>query len=441
MEMKSAAGRIFQLLAVTLVLFTASSVTLRAQVTLTATTSPATAQPGVTTVNLTGSNFPTGTILPGQVTVSLQPQTAGPAMTATTKTVTTIIGSTRRISFTFTGPSVANPTAYLVSISGTTSQNASFSSSNTSTLMVSPPASFTLGTNSGQQGKPYSITINGQGTYFTQGSTVATFGPGISVGGGPVGGAGPISVTNATFATASITIDPAAVPQSQDVTVQTGVQVTTLAAGFTVTPGTPVITQVNPNTGLQGQTPFPVTITGNFTHFSGSSVVTFSGTGVTAGAPTAATATSVTVTVTVAGNAPLGAQGVQVVTGGETVSLASAFTVTNGTPVLTLVNPNTGQQGQQSESVNLTGQFTHWVQGTSTASFGAGITVATLTVNSATTRHGGAEHRPGSGQRRAQRDGDDGRGSGHADQRLHRDQRNAGADAGESKHRPAGTAE
>ena len=60
-------------------------------------------------------------------------------------------------------------------------------------------------------------------------------------------------------------------------------------------------------------------------------------------------------------------------------------TVTNGTPVLTTVNPNTGQQGQTNESVNLTGQFTHWVQGSSTASFGAGITVATLTVNSATT--------------------------------------------------------
>src|SRR5207253_7946126 len=43
------------------------------------------------------------------------------------------------------------------------------------------------------------------------------------------------------------------------------------------------------------------------------------------------------------------------------------------------------QQGQQNLNVNLTGQFTHFVQGTTTASFGAGITVATLTVNSATT--------------------------------------------------------
>src|SRR5207244_11153244 len=60
------------------------------------------------------------------------------------------------------------------------------------------------------------------------------------------------------------------------------------------------------------------------------------------------------------------------------------LTVTAGTPVLTQVNPNTGQQGQQSESVAITGQYTHFAQGTTTASFGAGITVASLTVNSAT---------------------------------------------------------
>ena len=43
-----------------------------------------------------------------------------------------------------------------------------------------------------------------------------------------------------------------------------------------------------------------------------------------------------------------------------------------------------GSRGRPTESVNLTGQSTHWVQGTSVASFGAGITVASLTVNSAT---------------------------------------------------------
>jgi uncharacterized repeat protein (TIGR01451 family) len=53
-------------------------------------------------------------------------------------------------------------------------------------------------------------------------------------------------------------------------------------------------------------------------------------------------------------------------------------------PAITSVAPNTSQQGQQNLAVALAGTFTNWVQGTTTASFGAGITVSALTVNSAT---------------------------------------------------------
>ena len=38
-------------------------------------------------------------------------------------------------------------------------------------------------------------------------------------------------------------------------------------------------------------------------------------------------------------------------TGAEVVTLTNGFTVTAATPVLTTVNPNTGQQGQTGESV------------------------------------------------------------------------------------------
>src|SRR5204862_543767 len=92
-----------------------------------------------------------------------------------------------------------------------------------------------------------------------------------------------------------------------------------------------------------------------------------------------------TATLDIAAAATAGARNVTVTTGAEVVTLTNGFTVGSGTPVLTTVNPNTGQQGQTNESVSLTGQFTHWVQGTSTASFGAGISVASLTVNSAAT--------------------------------------------------------
>jgi hypothetical protein len=53
-------------------------------------------------------------------------------------------------------------------------------------------------------------------------------------------------------------------------------------------------------------------------------------------------------------------------------------------PTLLQVTPNSGQQGQQNLTVTITGQNTHFSQGTTTANFGAGITVTSLTVNSAT---------------------------------------------------------
>src|SRR3954454_4695357 len=51
-----------------------------------------------------------------------------------------------------------------------------------------------------------------------------------------------------------------------------------------------------------------------------------------------------------------------------------------GAPAITL-NPTSGQVGQ-TLSVAINGQNTNFVQGTTTANFGAGVTVNTLTVNS-----------------------------------------------------------
>ncbi|HEX3748713.1 MAG TPA: choice-of-anchor X domain-containing protein [Bryobacteraceae bacterium] len=52
-------------------------------------------------------------------------------------------------------------------------------------------------------------------------------------------------------------------------------------------------------------------------------------------------------------------------------------------PKLLSVTPNSGRQGQQNLSVTIAGQDTHFSQGTSAASFGPGVTVSSLTVNSA----------------------------------------------------------
>jgi hypothetical protein len=120
-------------------------------------------------------------------------------------------------------------------------------------LTINPPASISsLGSSSSAPGQSLTVTITGQYSNFFQGSTQATFGAGISVGGAAAGGAGPVTVVSATTATAQLVIDGAAVPGARDVIVRTGAEVATLPGGFTVA-GTPVISQVNPTRGSRGR--------------------------------------------------------------------------------------------------------------------------------------------------------------------------------------------
>ena len=101
-----------------------------------------------------------------------------------------------------------------------------------------------------------------------------------------------------------------------------------------------------------------MTVTGDFTHFTNASVVTFGNTAVTAGVPTAATATSLTVPVSITAAATLGATSVTVTSGIEVVTLNNGFSV--GIPVITQLNPNTGVQGQSAAPITVTGSFTHF---------------------------------------------------------------------------------
>jgi hypothetical protein len=91
---------------------------------------------------------------------------------------------------------------------------------------------------SGQQGATnLSVAIVGQYTHFVQGTSNAAFGAGITVNS--------LTVTDATHATASITIDQAATVGSSNVTVTTGTEVATLTNGFSVTAGPLAITNVS----------------------------------------------------------------------------------------------------------------------------------------------------------------------------------------------------
>ena len=220
------------------------------------------------------------------------------------------------------------------------------------------------------------VTITGQGSQFVQGTSQVSFGSDITVNN--------LTVASATSLTASISIPATATPGLHTLAVTTGTEIDSLANAFSVTGGTPVITQVNPNAGQQGQQNLSVAITGQFTNWVQGTTTASFGTGITVVSLTVTTPTSATAVINIAPTAIVGPYTVTLTTGGEIDTLTNGFTVAAGTPVITQVNPNTGQEGQRNLSVTITGQFTHFAQGTSQVSFGAGITVGSVTVVDAT---------------------------------------------------------
>ena len=97
-------------------------------------TAPGTTAPG-NNVTVTGAPFPSGAILPADVTVSVA-TSCGDAPVATTPAtaVTTIIGSTRRVKFTV--PAGLSSATYAVSIAGVSVGGEDFTSSNCSNMQV-----------------------------------------------------------------------------------------------------------------------------------------------------------------------------------------------------------------------------------------------------------------------------------------------------------------
>ncbi|MFI5305590.1 MAG: putative Ig domain-containing protein, partial [Nitrospiria bacterium] len=227
-------------------------------VTLQSSSSPSAGQPGVTTLTLTGSNYPSGTIPPANVTITMTPATsgAGPSASIQPTAVTTIVGSSRRMSFQIpTSIQVSTPTSYQISVSGTTSSGIAFISGNEAALTINPAASISVSPNSGQAGQTLTVTINGQYTNFVQGASEANFGAGISVAGGSEGGFGLLTVTNPTTATAQLSIDPAISAGLRTIQVSTGVQKATLSSGFTVSSLAlpPVLNPIPDQNGAEGK--------------------------------------------------------------------------------------------------------------------------------------------------------------------------------------------
>src|ERR1017187_6371902 len=125
-------------------------------------------------------------------------------------------------------------------------------------LTINPAASIqTLSPSSANAGLSLQVSITGSYTHFVQGTTVASFGPGIAVGGAAAGQPGPVTVASPTSATAEIAIGASAATGSQTVAVTTGAEQATLANGFTIQAAIPYISLTTTSTtplaqGLSG---------------------------------------------------------------------------------------------------------------------------------------------------------------------------------------------
>jgi RHS repeat-associated protein len=345
-------------------------------------TGPVESQPGVTSITLTGARYPSGKINPAQVQITLAPASAGIGTTASfpASAIATLFGTSRRLTFTIpTSINVVSPTAYHVSIAGQTTAGIHFSSSGFSFLTVDPPAQInSISPNTASAGQSVTVALLGKYTTFTQGSTVASFGPGVAVGGAAPGAAGPVTVKDQSTAIAQLRVDPAAVSGTRNVTVQTGIQTATSIAGFTVTAGTgPQLSSVTPNVGTPGQQTLAVTIAGQNTHFDQTTTALDLGPGVSVVSIAVTDSTHLSAVITIDVAAVGGPRTVTATTGTETAALVNGFTVGPPPAVILMMFPNLASQGQSTITVTVVGKKTHFTSA-SLLDLGSGITASNV---------------------------------------------------------------
>ncbi|PYS28222.1 MAG: hypothetical protein DMG11_13505 [Acidobacteria bacterium] len=236
---------------------------------------------------------------------------------------------------------------------------------NAFTVAPGTPAITTVNPSTGQQGQNLVVTVTGQFTGFVQGSTQVSFGADVTVVN--------VTVASPTALTAQLEVGGTAAAGPRALTVTTGAEAVTQNNGFTVTARPAVITAVMPNNGP---------VTGQFTHFAqGATQVSIDG--ITVNSVTVTDAALLTASLSIPAAAAVGSRMLTVTTGTELATLSNAFSVTPGTAVITAVSPSMGRQGD-TVTVAITGQFTHFAQGTTQVDFGSGVSVAALAVNSAT---------------------------------------------------------
>ena len=250
---------------------------------------------------------------------------------------------------------------------------------NVFTISQTQPELLAVVVGSGAQGVTENVNLTGAFTHFvsgqSSGNTTASFGAGVTVNS--------VTANSANSLTVNITVQATATLGYRNVSVTTGSEVVSLQNAFNITVGPAAIYSLAPPRGAQGNT-YSVVVTGSQSHFAqGVTTASFGG-GIQVTAVSVTDQLHSTVSIAIPNGTGLGQYDVNLTTGGEVATMLGGFTVTTGTPRLSAVSPATGHQGDKNISISLTGLFTHFVSGTSSVSFGAGITVNSLIVIDAT---------------------------------------------------------
>jgi hypothetical protein len=269
---------------------------------------------------------------------------------------------------------------------------------NVFTVIQTQPELLAVVSSSEVQGWTGTVTLTGKFTNFNTAAgcspncSTVNFGTGITVNS--------VTASSATSIQANITVQPTTTLGYRNVTVTTGSQAVSLTNAFQVTIGPAAIQgPLNPAAGAQNSS-ITVLVTGSQTHFCtqpsasclGTTTASFGG-GIQVTGVTVIDLLHANVAITIPASTPVTTTtgyDVTLTTGGEVALILGGFGVTSGSPVLTVVNPPTGHQGDAPFDVNLTGLFTHFntaagcAPNCSQTNFGAGITVGSTTATDAT---------------------------------------------------------
>ena len=241
----------------------------------------------------------------------------------------------------------------------------------TSISMAMTQTIISVAPNNAQQDQSLDVSITGQNTHFAQGS--GTTNVWFSQGSSTIN-ANNFYVHNDTLLDASFNIPEYAPTGTWDVSVQDEVDgIVTLVNGFALNPSSnPIITYVNPNSAYQGEN-LGVQIYGQNTHFaqgSGTTNVWFSQGSSTINAYNflVYTNTYLRAYFNIPANAPTSYWNVSInnYTDGA-ITLENGFTIVDisDMPIIVSVDPDNAIQGQ-SLDVSITGQNTHFAQGSGT---------------------------------------------------------------------------